>query len=363
MKKGERMKKLFVIIPAVIVGIPVLAVLLLFVFLTLVEYRPKPVEAVPFTSGSHKIEKNTQISILSWNIGYAGLGKDEDFFMEGGSKVQPDSKEVSDKYFSGIKATLKDLQSDIIFIQEIDLKSKRSWKLNQYETLKESCRKEGAFAYNYKCVFVPIPVPPIGYIESGISTLTDFETSSATRFSLPVPFKWPSRVAKIKRCLLVTRLPVYEDGKATNKELVLVNFHLEAYDDGEGKIAQTKVLKDFINEEYAKGNYVIAGGDFNQTFPNSNAFPIINPEGWIPGKLAPDILSEGWQLVYDDSNPTCRAVDAPYNNERAKLHDWQYHVIDGFIISPNVEMRFVNTIDLDFQDSDHNPVRLGVVLI
>ena len=84
--------------------------------------------------------------------------------------------------------------------------------------------------------------------------------------------------------------------------------------------------------------------------------------GWIPGKLAPDILSEGWQLVYDDSNPTCRAVDAPYNNERAKLHDWQYHVIDGFIISPNVEMRFVNTIDLDFQDSDHNPVRLGVVL-
>ena len=126
MEKGGRMKKLFVIIPAVIVGIPVLAVLLLFVFLTLVEYRPKPVEAVPFTSGSQKIEKNTQISILSWNIGYAGLGKDEDFFMEGGSKVQPDSKEVSDKYFSGIKATLKDLQSDIIFIQEIDLKSKRS---------------------------------------------------------------------------------------------------------------------------------------------------------------------------------------------------------------------------------------------
>lgn len=67
------MKKLFVIIPAVIVGIPVLAILLLFVFLTLVEYRPKPVEVVPFTSGSHKIEKNTQISILSWNIGYAGL--------------------------------------------------------------------------------------------------------------------------------------------------------------------------------------------------------------------------------------------------------------------------------------------------
>lgn len=355
-------KKIFVIIPAAIVGIPVLAVLMLFAFLTLVEYRPKPLEAVPFTSGTQKIEKGTPLSIISWNIGYAGLGKDEDFFMDGGSKVQPDSKEVSDKYFSGIKAALKEFPSDIIFIQEIDLKSKRSWKFNQYEALKDWCGKEGAFAYNYKCVFVPIPFPPIGYLESGISTLTNFETSSATRFSLPVPFKWPTRVAKIKRCLLVTRLPVYENDKTTNKELVLVNFHLEAYDDGEGKIEQTKVLKEFITEEYAKGNYVIAGGDFNQTFPNSNAFPIIAPEGWVPGKLDPAFLNEGWQLVYDDSNPTCRALDAPYNDEKAKAHNWQYHVIDGFIISPNVEKLSANTIDLDFQNSDHNPVRMSFAL-
>jgi len=45
---------------------------------------------------------------------------------------------------------------------------------------------------------------------------------------------------------------------------VLVNLHLEAYDSGEGKIAQTKLLVEFLEQEYAKGNYVIAGGDFNQ---------------------------------------------------------------------------------------------------
>ena len=43
-------RKLFFIIPAAVIGIPVLAVVLLFLFLTIVEYRPKPIEDVPFTS-------------------------------------------------------------------------------------------------------------------------------------------------------------------------------------------------------------------------------------------------------------------------------------------------------------------------
>ncbi len=51
-------------------------------------------------------------------------------------------------------------------------------------------------------------------------------------------------------------------------ELVLVNLHLEAYDDGEGKAAQTAQLAQLLQEERARGNYVIAGGDFNQSFSN-----------------------------------------------------------------------------------------------
>lgn len=47
-----------------------------------------------------------------------------------------------------------------------------------------------------------------------------------------------------------------------------MNLHLEAYDDGEGKEAQTAMLLQILQEEYVKGNYVIAGGDFNQSFPD-----------------------------------------------------------------------------------------------
>ena len=40
----------------------------------------------------------------------------------------------------------------------------------------------------------------------------------------------------------------------------------------------------------------------------------------------------------------------------AHAHDWQYYVIDGFIISPNIEKLSMNVIDEDFQNADHNPV-------
>ena len=124
----------------------------------------------------------------------------------------------------------------------------------------------------------------------------------------------------------------------------------------EGKIAQTKALKEFIDSEYAKGNYVIAGGDFNQRFPGSEAFGLVWKDGWLPGQLDADMLDNGWQFVFDDSLPTCRSNVRPYNDADAEAHNWQYHVIDGFIISPNIEKLSINVIDKDFENSDHNPI-------
>ena len=349
-------RKLFLIIPAAIIGAVILFAILFVLFLTIVEYRPKSVEKVPFTSENQMLIKGKPVSIMSWNIGYAGLGKDEDFFMDGGKKVRPNSKKIVDKYFSGIKKTIGTYTSDILFIQEIDIKSKRTWKMNQYEALKKFTGKGASFAYNYKCTYVPFPLPTIGHIESGVSTFTSLETSDAERYSLPVPFKWPIRLANLKRCMLVTRIPVYENGGDSGRELVLADFHLEAFDSGAGKIAQTKALKEFIDSEYAKGNYVIAGGDFNQRFPGSNAFPAVWEDGWLPGQLDADMLDAGWQFVFDDSKPTCRSNQIPYNTDAAASHNWQYHVIDGFIISPNIEKLSINVIDVDFENSDHNPI-------
>ena len=46
-----------------------------------------------------------------------------------------------------------------------------------------------------------------------------------------------------------TRIPL----EGTDAELVLINFHLEAYDDGDGKIAQSKMLAEKLSKEYEAG--------------------------------------------------------------------------------------------------------------
>lgn len=125
--------------------------------------------------------------------------------------------------------------------------------------------------------------------KSGVLTLSAYQPAQAQRQSLPVPFKWPIRVANLKRCLLVERIPVADSGR----ELVLINLHLEAYDDGEGKAAQTRQLLDFIHQEYEKGNYVIAGGDFNQTFEGVQRFGGQLEGKWTPGVFTEDELPQG----------------------------------------------------------------------
>ena len=201
---------------------------------------------------------------------------------------------------------------------------------------------------------MPYPLPTIGKVHSGLATYSAYDIDSATRYSLPNPFSWPLRIANLKRCLLVTRLPIAgrtED--AAQQELVIVNLHLEAYDDGEGKAAQTEALMKILQEEYEKGNYVVAGGDFNQYFPGvESRYPIKDSSGWQPGTLE-NTLPEGWRYVYDVSAPTCRLLNQPLDESSSLT---QYYVIDGFIVSPNVKAVSVETRNEGFGFTDHNPV-------
>ena len=76
--------------------------------------------------------------------------------------------------------------------------------------------------------------------------------------------------------------------------------------------------------------------------------------------LEEDMLAEGWRFAYDLSVPSCRLLNQPY--DPADTENTQYYVIDGFILSPNVELLSVEGVDLDFADSDHNPVLTSVKL-
>lgn len=344
--------------------------LIVFVFLgvyTVAEYRPEAIESVEFVkpSGlttksdlSTKYSQKEPITITTWNLGFAGLGENQDFFMDGGKDVRPESKEIIESNLNGIVNTIAKNPSDFWLFQEIDENSKRTYGINQKEFLANETQMGSSLAYNYECFYVPFPIPMIGKVMSGVGTYSQYELYNLERIQLPVPFVWPIRTANMKRCLLVSRVSLGEG----NPELVLVNVHLEAYDDGEGKIKQTEMLVDLIESEYKKGNYVIAGGDFNQLFPG---FTHINyseeDDIWIPGSLESNNLpAQDWQFVTGDNAPTCRSLHAPLDED--KKDSWPYYVIDGFILSPNITVEGISVLDEEFKYSDHNPVELTVVL-
>ncbi len=351
------MKKTLSIVFRIVVSVIVVFVLLL-IMLFISEYKPKDVEPVEVTEGATRtVSAGDDITILTWNVGYGALGDNADFFMDGGSGVYTASKSRIEENLSGILEGIKENNADIVMLQEVDVNSMRTFGANEknyFATNIDSA--DSSFGYNYRCLFVPYPIPPFGLINSGIMTLSNYEIEEANRYQLPCPFTWPTRAVNLKRCVVLNRLPI----EGTDKELVIVNLHLEAYDSGEGKIEQTKLLKKILDAEADKGNYVIAGGDFNQSFSDVDFSNYPTYDGmWQPGIIDESDFA-GWNLLMDESVPSCRSLDKAY--EGADKENFQYYIIDGFIISENVEIKEFETVDYDFVNSDHNPVVVTVSL-
>ena len=351
------MKRFFKVL-LIIVLVIVAAAAGLIAWLSIAEYRPEAVEELNFTARDESapaLPQGESLTVLSWNIGYAGLGSNADFFMDGGENVKSSDRVRVESNLLNISQLLYGENApDLVLLQEVDTNSSRTYNIDQSACLAGA---NAAHALNYSCPFVPFPLPPIGKVNSGVFTTTDYAIDRAERVSLPCPFSWPVNTANLKRCLLVSYLPI----EGSDRQLVLVNLHLEAYDDGEGKITQTRQLNEFIQAEYEKGNYVIAGGDFNQIFPGSlEVYPNTHPELWEPGVLTEDMLPVGWSYAYDLRVPSCRLLNRPYDPEDTE--NTQHYVIDGFILSPNVTLESVETLDEGFIASDHNPVLLRVTL-
>lgn len=326
-------------------------------YLSITEYKPGAVEPLEVSGeGTKTLSTGESIKFISFNIGYGGLGEDADFFMDGGKNVITGDETLVYENLGGITEIIKSAGADFALLQEVDIDSKRTFGINEAEYLTEGQSAGSAFAPNYLCKYVPYPFPTLGKMNSGLLTLSASEMETAERYALPCPFSWPVRMANLKRCLLVS----YHDIEGTDAKLVVVNLHLEAYDDGEGKIAQTKMLVEIMENEYKKGNYVVAGGDFNQSFAGAlELYPVQGEGYWTPQTLESDSLPEGWSFVYDLSSPTCRSLDRPLDTAD---ENFQYYFIDGFIISPNVELVSVETLNEGFVYSDHNPVVIEVVL-
>ncbi len=344
----------------VLVGVISLLSCVVLVF-TIAEYRPKQVEEIAVNGeGTKVLKEGDSFSIFTWNTGFGALDSKHDLFSNGGVEGSTDTKEGVMKNLAGMQERIASVNADIVLLQEVDFKASRSFSIDQAKYFHDAYGGVSTQALNFNAMFVPLPLKsPMGAVKSGLQTLTQFQTESASRISLPNVHKWPISTCHLKRCIMPQVITLAD----TDKKLVIVNVHLEAYTGEAGKKAQSKIIHDYISAEYAKGNYIIVGGDFNQTIPGTDVskyYTDPNNSYFQAPVIDTTELPEGFGYYADDSAPTCRFADSAYN------HDWattELYVIDGFLVSPNIQVNSVKTFNEEFEYTDHNPVSMSVTLI
>lgn len=345
------------------VGVVLLCAVGLIAFLSVTEYRPESLESIEASGeATRSLAPERELTLLTWNVGYGALDETTDFFMDGGTHVRTANETRVANNMESIATEAAAIAPDIALFQEVDINSDRSARMDQAALLAQAFDgMQAFFATNYKTAFVPLGIPPYGKIDGGLLTLTSF-AASATRSALPLSYSWPMSTAQLKRCELIARIPV----EGSSHELVLINEHPDAYTDEEHHAAQIAAIRETLEKEAAAGNWVIAGGDWNHAFSTADmsAYPVLDENNWKPGYVDAQDFGAGWQLVMDDSVPTARLLNHPLvdANGTPSTEPVQYYMLDGFIMTNNVKLISIETRDLKFKASDHNPVVMKVLL-
>lgn len=306
------------------------------------------------------------LHFLTWNVGYGGLGAESDFFYDdqgmwySGSSMVRTPKPLVEKNIAGALDVLRQSDADFFLLQEVEDASDRSYNTRQYA---EYCQAlpgfAATYAENYHCDRVPIPLlepwNAYGKVRSGLGTFSRFQPSEVLRHQLPGHYPMPDRIFQLDRCAALHRFPA-----KNGKELVVINLHNAAYDPGDKiKAIQLPYLHDLALAEFEKGNYVVLGGDWNQCPPHFRFDSFApDPSGrYRQGNIPADFFPEDWVFAYDPTTSSNRKCRDPYT--KGKTFET---LIDFFLVSPNVQVKKVKGIAQDFQFSDHQPVRMEVVL-
>ena len=367
--------KITAIALASIIGLAILAVAGYVIYVAAQYYRidDNIVLEVSGTAENSNVSQNTEYSLLTYNLGFGSYSPEYSFFMDTG--VMNDGRKVAGKYAKGMsKADVrknvdgqielaKQNGCDFYFFQEVDERADRSYEINMKDEICAALSNyTSTYAKNFHTAKLLYPFSdPIGKSESGILTLSRFEIDSSLRRSFPITSSFPDKFFDLDRCFSLNYLPV----EGSDKQLTLLNLHMSAYDEG-GKIRaqQLKMLNEVLTLEREKGNFVIAGGDFNHCLiadrfaTDDEALNYFESQQRVPdwvknSILHSDEIAQGYTIAAPMNAATCRGADIPY------VSGVNYStVIDGFLVSDNIEIIENTTVDTQYAFSDHNPVYL-----
>lgn len=357
-KKKKSKKSLLWKIPLITLGSLLLAVIIYVAYVFISYYRIPDNTPIDVLGEAERdsVKVGEEYTVMTYNIGFGAYTQDFTFFMDGGKQSWANSKDSVIDCTNGVIDLLSEHKADFACLQEVDFDSTRSYHVNQAQMLRDAMERCcSTLAVNYHSAFLFWPLyQPHGKSNSGLLTLSSAQVTSSLRRSLPISGGL-SKLLDLDRCYSINRIPA-----GNGRELILINVHLSAYGtDGDLQTRQLSMLFGDMQEEYEKGNYVICAGDYNHDFTGSSkalfneSYEEYEDLAWaapFPDEMIPAHFAKVTDYASGKSAPSCRNCDVPYGPDCFTL------IVDGFIVSDNVEPTYVEVIDNEFLYSDHNPV-------
>lgn len=311
-------------------------------------YRPEPLEHPDIvTSGTPKpLRRGEVITLVSWNLQYAGSRKHH-FFYDGGKAARVPPQDVQDM-IQAITSTLQEINPDIALLQEIDRDSERTQRIDQLERYVQALKPAAWTSTPYhKVPYLPVPTHEmLGRVETHLGILSQFALKDADRIALAMLNEvFYRQWFNIKRCIQAVSLPI--EGGGT---LRLANTHLSAFSYGDGTLPkQVATVADWMGKDQS----FILGGDFNLLPPGddpkrltveSDAYAdAVNPIEALTSRFKTSVPPDKWL------DPAYRTY-LPFGHEEPdRMIDYVFHGDDVEVVSVEVLRKFN-------QISDHLPV-------
>ena len=130
----------------------------------------------------------TEYTVLSYNVGFCIYTPDFGFFMDGGKGSRGKSAAAVNEVLNGITALVRDIDPDLILLQEVDRRSQRACKVDEDAAFDKAFPDySSVYAVNWDCAYLFYPfLKPHGSALTGIKTLSRFGIDAASRVELPV---------------------------------------------------------------------------------------------------------------------------------------------------------------------------------
>ncbi len=206
------------------------------------------------------------VRVMTWNIRF-GAGRYTPWFGDScGDRVLLTEAEVYDG-LQKIAAKINTVKPDILLLQEVDIKSKRTAYIDQVQwLLNNTIMNYAAYASSWQAQW--IPSDGLGRMDMGNAILSRWPIVEKERIQLAERTDQSSlvRYFYLKRCILKTRIDL-----PGHDNFYVLNIHAEAFSTDDTKRKHVQRFKEELDNLHNSGALFIAGGDFNLLPPGSDS--------------------------------------------------------------------------------------------